>query len=179
MYTDRARNDQYKAIFEKQLKEAIVLEIGPGPELILSRMALEAGASHVYAVELLEETYLRAKKRLEGLQLESRITLIHGDATKVSLPVKVDYCISEIVGGIGGSEGAALIINAVRDQLLDPTHMIPSRSRTMIAAADLDQNPLLKGFPDIAGHYVERIFEEQGYAFDLRLCIKDFPKASI
>ena len=179
MYTDRSRNDQYKAIFEKQLMGATVLEIGPGPELILSRLALEAGASHVYAVELLEETYLRAKKRLEDLNLESRITLIHGDATKVSLPVKPDYCISEIVGSIGGSEGSASIINDVREQLIDPTHMIPSRSRTMIAASDLEQNQLLRGFPDIAAHYVERIFEEQGYAFDLRLCIKDFPKASI
>jgi len=179
MYTDRGRNDQYRAIFEKHFQGATILEIGPGPELILSRMALEAGARHVYAVELLEETFKRAKARLKELKLEASITLIHGDATQVRLPEQVDYCISEIVGSIGGSEGAASIMNAVRHQLIDPRHMIPSRSRTLIAAADLEQGQLLKGFPEIAAHYVDRIFEAQGYHFDLRLCIKDFPTASI
>jgi len=179
MYTDSSRNQKYLATFKKHLSGASVLEVGPGPELVLSRLALEAGAKHVYAVELLEETYLRAKKRIEELGLESGITLIHGDVTKVNLPTKVDYCISEIVGGIGGSEGAAFIINEVRKQLNNPSHMIPSRSRTLIAASDLKQDQLLKGFPEIASHYVERIFEEQGYSFDLRLCVKDFPVSSI
>jgi amino acid adenylation domain-containing protein/non-ribosomal peptide synthase protein (TIGR01720 family) len=179
MYTDRGRNRQYLATFEKVLKGANVLEVGPGPELVLSRLALDAGAKHVYAVELLEETFLRAKARIEDLGLKEKITLINGDATKVDLPEKVDYCISEIVGGIGGSEGSAKIINEVRHHLTDPSHMIPSRSRTLIAASDLDQDLLLKGFPEIASHYVKRIFEEEGYSFDLRLCVKDFPKTSL
>ncbi|MDD5753216.1 MAG: amino acid adenylation domain-containing protein [Methylococcales bacterium] len=179
MATDYARNDRYRAAFGKVLKGKIVVEIGPGPEVILSRLCLEAGAEKIYAIELLEETYLKAKQTLKRLGLEDKIHLMHGNAMTAELPEKVDYCISEIVGGIGGSEGAAKIINSARRFLHNPQNMLPTRSLTKIAAFSLSENDFEFNFSAIAAHYVERIFTEVGYPFDLRLCVKNFAESAI
>lgn len=178
MATDESRNERYRAAF-KQLKGKKVVEIGPGPEVILSRLCLEAGAEKIYAIELLEETYRKAQTTLQRLGLEDRIILIHGDATQVELPEKVDYCISEIVGAIGGSEGSAKIINDTRHFLQNGHCMIPQRSLTKIAAFSLPTSDFDYHFSPIASHYIERIFAQKGYSFDLRLCVKNFSLDSL
>lgn len=178
MATDEARNERYRSAF-KSLKGKKIVEIGPGPEVILSRLALEAGAEKIYAIELLEETYRKAQVTLQRLGLEDRIILIHGDATQVELPEKVDYCISEIVGAIGGSEGSAKIINDTRHFLQNGQCMIPQRSLTKIAAFSLPTTDFDYHFSPIAAHYVQQIFAQRGYSFDLRLCVKNFNHDSL
>lgn len=179
MATDYARNDRYRAAFAKVLKGKTVVEIGPGPEVILSRLCLEAGAEKIYAIELLEETYRKAQQTLKRLGLEDKIRLLHGNAMTVELPEQVDYCISEIVGAIGGSEGAAKIINSARRFLRNPQNMLPVRSLTKIAAIQLPESDFDFHFSAIAAHYVERIFSQTGYPFDLRLCLKGLPESAI
>ena len=179
MATDHTRNARYQAAFSKVLPGKTVVEIGPGPELVLSRLCLKAGAQKVYAIELLEETYRKAKQTIERLGLEDKIHLLHGNAMTEELPEQVDYCISEIVGGIGGSEGAAKIINSARRFLHNPNNMLPTRSLTKICALQLLENDFDFNFSSIAAHYVERIFSQTGYPFDLRLCLKGVPDSSI
>ncbi|MCF7971293.1 MAG: amino acid adenylation domain-containing protein, partial [Methylococcaceae bacterium] len=179
MANDERRNARYRRAFAKALPGKIVVEIGPGPELILSRLALEAGARKIYAIELLAETFHKARQTLKRLGLEDKITLIHGNALEVQLPEKVDYCISEIVGGIGGSEGAAKIINSARRFLKQPENMLPMRSLTKLAAIHLPETAYAYHFSPIATHYVERIFAQLGYPFDLRLCLKNLPDSAI
>ncbi|MGZ5601855.1 MAG: amino acid adenylation domain-containing protein, partial [Methylobacter sp.] len=152
MATDHARNDRYRAAFAKVLKGKTVVEIGPGPEVILSRLCLEAGAEKIYAIELLEETYRKAQQTLKRLGLEDKIQLLHGNAMTTELPEQVDYCISEIVGGIGGSEGAAKIINSARRFLRNPENMLPTRSLTKIAAIQLPESDFDFHFSAIAAH---------------------------
>jgi amino acid adenylation domain-containing protein/non-ribosomal peptide synthase protein (TIGR01720 family) len=173
MAADEERNRAYAAVFAEALPGRSVVEIGPGPECVLSRLALDAGAEHVYAIELLDETFARARATVDRLGLANRITLIRGDARTAALPRQVDACISEIVGAIGGSEGAAAIINAARRFLIDGRNMIPRRGVTRIAAAAIDDAALSWAFPDIAAHYVQRIFDDAGAPFDLRLCLKN------
>ncbi len=97
----------------------------------------------------------------------------------MTLPEPVDYCISEIVGAIGGAEGAAFIINNARRFLHDPSCMLPQRGVTKIAALTLPETDFAFGFSDIAAHYVKRIFTQAGEAFDLRLCLKHLPDANM
>jgi len=179
MAQDEGRNDRYRAAFARHLKGKIVVDIGTGPFAILSRLAVEAGAAHVYAVDLLEATADRARQAVQRLGLSDRITVLHGDARTVQLPQAADVCISEIVGAIGGSEGAALIINGARRLLRDPSAMLPKRSVTRLAAVHLPTDSLDWAFPDVAAHYVERIFEQVGKPFDLRLCVKHLPRGAI
>jgi amino acid adenylation domain-containing protein len=177
--TNEKRNGHYRRVFNKLLKDKVVLDLGTGADVILSRFCVEAGARKVYAVEILEETYEAARKCISELGLEDKITLIHGDITKIELPEKVDYCVSEIVGSIGGSEGAAKLINATRRFLKDPSNMLPKRSLTKIAAVTLPDELHGFSFDEVGQHYTKRIFDQVGYRFDIRLCVEDFPKENV
>ncbi|MEK6283065.1 MAG: amino acid adenylation domain-containing protein [Acidobacteriota bacterium] len=173
MTNDERRNQSYRVALERAVKDKVAVDIGTGPDAILARLCLEAGARKVYAIELLEDTYRRAAATIKSLELEDRIVLINGDSTQVQLPEPVDVCVSEIVGPIGGVEGAAVILNDARRFLTPAGRMIPQRSLTMIAPVSLPaefvENP---GFSDMTRGYVEKVFEHVGYKFDLRLSLK-------
>ncbi|MGH1540692.1 MAG: amino acid adenylation domain-containing protein [Arenicella sp.] len=172
MATHQSRNDYYMQAFRRYLPGQSVVEIGPGPEAVLARMCIEAGATKVYCIEYLQETYDKAQAKVESLGLSDRIILIHGNAMDTDLPEKVDWCVSEIVGSIGGSEGAMHIIDSARRFLHQPENMLPRRSVTRIAAVSLPEIDNL-AFSEVSAHYVEKIFESKGYPFDLRLCVKN------
>jgi amino acid adenylation domain-containing protein len=176
MTHDERRNMSYRAALDETVRDKVVLDIGTGADAILARMCVEAGAKKVYAIELLEESYQKAKTLLSRHGLNNRIELILGDSTKLQLPEGVDVCVSEIVGSIGGCEGAGKILNDARRFLKSPGVMIPCRSTTLIAAARLPETLRSKPrFSVASGYYAEKIFEQLGYPFDLRLCMKNFP----
>jgi amino acid adenylation domain-containing protein len=176
MTHDELRNKSYNDAICRNVKDKIVLDIGTGKDAVLARLCVEAGAAKIYAVEILEESYRQANERIRQLDLEDRITVMHGDIANIRLPEKVDVCVSEIVGSIGGSEGAAVILDRARGHLTPGGVMIPQRSITKIAAVTLPgeirNNP---GFSRTPAQYVEKIFAQVGRPFDLRLCIKHFP----
>jgi len=173
------RNARYLRAFAKRVVGKTVIDIGTGPFAILARLAVQAGARKVYAVDRLPESARKARATVADLGLSDKIEVVEGDASTVSLPEPIDICISEIVGGIGGSEGAALIINESRRLLRDPSAMLPKRSLTLMAGVELPEEALGGGFTDIAAHYVEAIFAEVGRPFDLRLCVKNLPSSAI
>ncbi|WP_429385033.1 amino acid adenylation domain-containing protein, partial [Mucilaginibacter sp. UYCu711] len=179
MAGDEARNAKYRNAIRKVVKDKVILEIGPGFEAILSRICIEEGAKKVYAVELLESSYLKAKATVEALGLEDKIIVIHDDIMKVELPEKADYCVSEIVGAIGGAEGSATLINSSRRLLKDPSHMIPSRSLTKIAAITLPESEFDNSFDELGAYYTSKIFEQTGRKFDLRVYLNSFPIENI
>lgn len=180
MTNDERRNSSYKVAFHQMLKNKVVVEIGTGQDAILSRFAVEAGAARVYAIEMLDESFKKARQTIESLGLTDKIKLIYGDANKVSLPEKADVLISEIVGSIGGSEGAAVILNKARRFLKEDGRMIPARSLTKIAAVTLPENVRKNpGFAPVAARYTEKVFRSFGYSFDLRLCIRNFPSTHV
>ena len=179
MANDQRRNRMYRESFERHLKGKVVVDIGTGPFAILSRIAIDAGAKRVYAIDLLESTANKARQTVSELGLSDKIIVLQGDARSIQLPELVDFCISEIVGGIGGSEGAADIINQSRKLLKFPHQILPQRSVTHIAAVSLESGSWEKGFSNVAAHYVEKIFSEVGAPFDLRLCIKNFPNSAL
>ncbi|MBP7336113.1 type I polyketide synthase [Niveispirillum sp.] len=173
---DEARNAKYRAALERTVKGKVVVDVGTGKEAILARLALQAGARKVYAIERGEEAYGLAVAHLENLGLSDRITVIHGEAGAVDLPEPADVCVSEIVGPIGGCEGAAVIINDAHRLLRPGGIMIPVRSTTKIAVARLpDAIRLNPGFHRVPGSYTAKIFDQIGHPFDLRVCIKKFP----
>jgi acyl transferase domain-containing protein/acyl-CoA synthetase (AMP-forming)/AMP-acid ligase II/acyl carrier protein/precorrin-6B methylase 2 len=177
---DERRNHSYKVAIEQAVKDKIVVEIGTGREAILARFCADAGARKVYAIEIGDEAFRDASALVEKLGLQDVIHLIHGDATRTEIPELADVCVSEIVGPIGGCEGAAVLINDSRRFLKPGGLMIPGRSVTKIAAATFP-DALLKhpGFNEVPGSYVPRIFEEIGRPFDLRLCIKNFDASQV
>ncbi|MEG3162874.1 phosphopantetheine-binding protein, partial [Sphingomonas sp. LB2R24] len=179
MAAHERRNDAYLSAFRRVLQGKTVLEIGPGRTAVLSKLAAQAGASKVYAVEILKESYEAAKAEVQRCNLDKTITVIHGDAMTADLPTDIDYCISEIVGNIAGSEGAVEIINSIRPALVDGANVLPQRARTYIVGFSLPISRLLLGFTPTGLHYVSKIFAQAGGPFDLRICLKGMSSDSI
>jgi non-ribosomal peptide synthase protein (TIGR01720 family) len=175
MARDEKRNRSYRAALERKVRGKVVLEIGPGSEAVLTRMCLDAGACKVYAIEISPDTAARARAKLQSLGLADRAEVIHADIVDVTLPELADCCVSEIVGSIGGSEGAAMLINSARRLMKDPRCQTPARGVTRIAGIGFDGHRLDLHFSEVAARYVERIFRQAGAAFDLRLCLKNLP----
>ncbi|MCP5046676.1 MAG: amino acid adenylation domain-containing protein, partial [bacterium] len=98
MTHDERRNASYKVAIDRLVKDKVVVEVGTGQDAILSRFCAEAGAAKIYAIEMMDESYKKARRKIKQLGLQHKITLIYGDATKVQLPEKADVCVSEIVG---------------------------------------------------------------------------------
>ncbi|VEP15782.1 conserved hypothetical protein [Hyella patelloides LEGE 07179] len=179
MTNDHRRNQSYQVAINQLVKDKIVVEIGTGKDAILAKFCAEAGAKKVYAIERDEQTSKLASARVQELGLSEQIKIIHGDATTVNLPEEADVCVSEIVGAIGGCEGAAVIINNARRFLKPDGVMIPERSVTQIIAVTLPDELLNKPqFTKGSGYYTQKIFEQVGYPFDLRVCIKGLDRAN-
>jgi amino acid adenylation domain-containing protein len=176
MTADRVRMRAYKSAIERVVRGKTVLDIGTGADMALARLCLEAGARHVYAIEMLDEACRRAEKLAEAAGISDRVTLLHGDSRQLPLPEKVDVCVSELIGTIGSSEGVIDVLNDARRFLKRQGTMIPYRCVTKIAAVSLPDYLLRQpGFGEIAAHYVERIFTDAGRRFDIRLCAKNLP----
>jgi acyl-CoA synthetase (AMP-forming)/AMP-acid ligase II/acyl carrier protein len=180
MTHDERRNQSYRVAINQLVKGKTVLDIGTGADAILTRLCLEAGAVHVYAIEMLEHSYKSATKLIAELGLNDKVTLIHGDATRVQLPERVDVCVSELLGMIGSSEGVIPIINDARRFLKPDGIMIPQRSITKIAVVQLPKELALRPrFTELSAPYAEKIFETVGHQFDVRVCIKNFPNENV
>lgn len=180
MTHDRSRNAIYKAAINRVVKDKVVVDIGTGQDAILSRFCVAGGAKRIYAIERSKKAYLSAQALLKELKLTDKIHLILGDATEVELPEQVDVCVSELLGTIAGSEGVAVILNNARRFLKPDGIMIPERSITKIAAVALPDDLLnMLGFSKFSMRYVDRIFNEAGHPFDLRVCIRRFPQQYI
>jgi amino acid adenylation domain-containing protein len=180
MLDDTCRNEAYRNAISRHAAGKVVVDVGTGPEAVLARMCIDYGATKVYAIERLEEAYRAAQRLVRSRGLENRVVLIQGDARTVSLPEKADVCVSALVGSVGSLEGVVPILNGIRTSLTRDCIMIPERSITHIAAVCLP--PELRaqdGFSTLAEKYARKIFERAGRAFDLRLCVRNFPQTSI
>nr|AKA59420.1 non-ribosomal peptide synthetase [uncultured bacterium AB_1383] len=112
-------------------------------------------------------------ERVEREGLSDRIRVIHGDARRVTLPEKADVCVSEIFESVAGAEGAAIILDAVRGQLAPGHRMVPAVAATLAGAVSLAESlRRAPRFDPVAAYYVQRVFEERGRPFDVRLCLK-------
>jgi acyl transferase domain-containing protein/acyl-CoA synthetase (AMP-forming)/AMP-acid ligase II/acyl carrier protein/SAM-dependent methyltransferase len=177
---DERRNHSYKVAIRQTVRDKVVVEVGTGKEAILARFCVEAGARKVYAIEIGDEAFRDASALVAKLGLRDKIELIHGDATKVNLPELADVCVSEIVGPIGGCEGAAVLINDARRFLKPDGVMLPARGVTKIAAATMPDSLFMNpGFNEVPSSYVSKIFNEVGRPFDLRLCVKNFDRTRL
>ena len=180
MTTDVVRTRAYAAAIAAQVPGKSVVEIGTGGDAILARFCIEHGARKVYAIEMLEDAWRAARDRIRDLGLSERVEVIFGDSRAVQLPERVDVCVSELIGTIGSLEGVVPILNDARRFLHDGGRMIPRRSRTLIAVASLPPG-LAEGpaWNETTGHYTQRIFERAGRSFDLRVCVKNLPRACL
>jgi type I protein arginine methyltransferase len=169
---DERRNSLFRRAVGAIAPGATVLEIGCGPDLLWTLAAVDAGASRVYAIEVIGDSARRAERAARALPA-GRVQVIAGDSTRVVLPEPADVCIAEIVGCIGGSEGiAAVLADARRRHLAPSASVIPAAVRSLAGAVGLLD--LMGGdvaMPAAFAPYVEAVLKQAGGPFDLRLYV--------
>ncbi|MEQ1802722.1 MAG: amino acid adenylation domain-containing protein, partial [Gammaproteobacteria bacterium] len=178
MNAEPVRLAAYRAAFAAAVPGKVVLDIGTGADAVLARLCVEAGAAHVYAVEVLEDAARRAGELVRSLGLEDRITVLHGDIAGMELPRPVEVCTQGIIGNIGSADGIAGIWNAARARFAPGCVPVPETCITRIAALELpdrirpgaDPGPR---FGPVAADYARRLFGSMGQPFDLRLCLRN------
>ncbi|WP_447041076.1 50S ribosomal protein L11 methyltransferase [Streptomyces sp. DSM 118878] len=182
MINDGRRMSRYAEAVRRYAPGRTVLDIGTGQDAVWALAAARAGARHVWAVEVIPRSARIARTKIEQAGFADRITVIEGLSTEIELPEPVEMCVSEIIGTLGGSEGAGSVLRDARERLVKPGGVfIPHRSATTAVALDLDSANLGRppGFPPITFPYVEEVFASVGRAFDLRVVIEglqDNPK---
>ncbi len=172
MASDKSRQDLYERAFHKLARDKVVVDIGTGRDALLARMAVEAGARKVYAIELLERPAQQAKALVESLGLTNKIVVIHGRSQEVELPEKADLCVSENVGHIGGAEGCDVLLHDARRFLQPDGVFVPQRCETHVAAIQLPDDFLRDpAFAAVGANHAGQSWRSAGYKYDLRLCV--------
>lgn len=180
MSADAVRVAALRAAFAGCARDQVVLDLGTGPHALLARLAAEAGARHVYAVEVLPEAARQARAAVAAAGLAGRITVLEADALDLELPEPAGVCAQGIAGNIGSADGIAALWNRVRAQLAAGAVAVPARCTTLIAAVELPEALRSRpAFAPLAQPYVERIFAAEGRRFDLRLCVRNLPPAQL
>lgn len=174
---DEGRMAAFESVIAKSAEGKTVFDIGTGNEAALAVICIKAGAEHVYAVEIDECSANNARAHVNGLGLADKITIIHGDSIHVEFPGKVDVCVAEIIGNIGGAEGAPVILkNALR--FLNPdSKFIPEACITEIAPASLPEHIYSdERLSELEEYYSNKIYTKTGRQFPLtRYAYYNFP----
>jgi protein arginine N-methyltransferase 1 len=174
MAIDWPRMDGYRAAVRRVARDRVVLDIGTGSEALWATASAEAGARRVYAIEAIPDTAELARQAVARAGVSDRVMVIAGNSTEIELPEPADVCISEIIGTIGGSEGAAAILSSARRQFMAPGGVfIPRSCTTTLGAVDLTElvPDLQICFDTHSTRYVADIFRHVGRPFDVRLCM--------
>ncbi len=142
MESDQARVGFYRESLKKVARGKIVLDIGTGDHGILAQLALQAGAKHVYAVEIREGAAKKAQQTLDRLYpgkatvFNANITKLHR-RDKVLLDVlrEVDIVVHEVFGTIASEEGIVQIFQSVFKDRMPRTEIqsVPQRAETLIS----------------------------------------------
>lgn len=139
MLKDEVRTNSYKnAIYQNRhlFKDKIVLDVGCGTS-ILSMFAVQAGAKHVYAIDM-STIIEKAREIVKVNHMDDRITLIQGKMEEIQLPVdKVDIIISEWMGYFLLYESMLDTVLYARDKYLAPGGLIfPDKATIHMAAIE-------------------------------------------
>ncbi|MCG3148787.1 MAG: D-alanine--poly(phosphoribitol) ligase subunit 1 [Verrucomicrobiae bacterium] len=170
MTHDEQRNQGYRAALKQCVAGKVVMDLGTGADVLWARECVAAGATRVYAVEIQEAAYRRGMELVQRLGLADKIRVLHGDVATIPIPELVDVCVSELIGSVGSSEGAVTLLNAARQWLKPTGVMIPRHCTTLIAGLELPEPVPRLG--ELAAHYVEQIFAQNGGPGDLRIALK-------
>lgn len=128
MLDDRARTEHYlKAIREVVRPGDIVVDLGTGTG-ILALAAAQAGAAHVYAIEVNKGIAEVAKANFAQNGFADKITLCQGRSTEITIPERADVLVSEIIGDDPFNEQIIEMTTDARLRFLKPSgRMIPNR----------------------------------------------------
>ena len=133
MLLDKIRCDAYREAIQRTVKPGdVVVDLGAGTGL-LSFFALQAGARHVYAIEMTGIANAAAEL-IEANGFRERITLIRKSSLKVHLPERCDVLITETLSTFCfDTENTIAFVADARERFLKPGgRIVPESSDTFL-----------------------------------------------
>jgi predicted RNA methylase len=140
---DIHRTRQWKqAILELVEEGNIVADAGAGTGILGVFAALD-GAKKVYSIELQNRFCKLIQNLAANNNVSDKIEVIHGDATKVNLPEKIDVLICELLCTGQFFEPEVQVINHLHQFFKPTTKIIPNKIESFIQL--LDAHEILYG----------------------------------
>jgi protein arginine N-methyltransferase 1 len=130
---DKARCDTYREAIHRTIKPGdVVVDLGAGTGL-LSFFALQAGARHVYAIEM-SDIADAAAELIAANGFQGRITLIRKNSKKVRLPEPCDVLVTETLSAFCfDAENIIEFVADARERFLKPgARIIPESADTFL-----------------------------------------------
>ncbi len=102
------------------------IDLGTGAHLPQATLALDAGATHVHAIEAKDETAAAARAFLArpANPWSEKVTLWEALSFDVELPERAEGMVHEIVGTVGSDEGFPICVADAQARLLEPDAVI-------------------------------------------------------
>jgi predicted RNA methylase len=178
---DTVRVNAYANAIGRVAANRVALDLGTGAQALLAVMCARAGAKKVYALERIPASATAARERIKSLGLGNIIEICEGTSTQITLPERVDLCVSEIIGNIGGLEGAASILRDARRFLKPDGIMIPHRCITLAApAVHPKSNYNDSDVAKVTRYYMDAVYKAVGHRFPFtRFVVFNFPKSNL
>jgi len=160
MLLDKIRCDAYREAIQRTVKPGdVVVDLGAGTGL-LSFFALQAGARHVYAIEMTGIADA-ATELIEANGFRDRVTLVRKSSKKARLPERCDVLVTETLSTFCfDTENIIEFVAEARERFLKPGgRIIPESADTFLLPFsseafgigqlpprfyDLDYRPLIK-----------------------------------
>jgi len=154
MTLDTIRTARYERAIKRHVAARRVLDLGTGAHLLLARIARQAGAKHIDALEANSESFQAARSFAKKARLDDTIAVHEGYSFDIKMAQPCDILIHEIVGEIASSEGALLAVqDAARRQLTSDAQIMPQklRSRLMLVSKISPGSPISSGLSYLFG----------------------------
>lgn len=140
---DIDRTAQWKQAIEDVVKKGdVVADAGAGTG-ILGVFAAMDGAEKVYSIELNDRFIKLIQHLSEKNNVEDVLEVLHGDASKIELPEKIDVLICELLCTGQFFEPQVQVVNHLRKYFKPDTKIIPQQVESYIQL--LDAHEILYG----------------------------------